>query len=105
MNAPKMRLDKWLWQARFFKSRNLATQFANRGAVRINGRKVQRAGSNVRVGDVLTFALRGHICVIEIAQLGARRGPAREARRLYLDRAPPAINSSHRVLANFAKLG
>ena len=94
MNNLKMRLDKWLWHARFFKSRNLATQFANSAMVRINGHKTQRASRNVRVGDVLTFALHNHIRVIEIVALGKRRGPATEAMTLYLDRAPLQIKQT-----------
>lgn len=85
----KMRLDKWLWHARFFKSRSLATQFTAAGNVRINGQKQTRASGNVRPGDVLTFSLHSHVRVIEIVLLSQRRGPASEAQTLYHDREPP----------------
>jgi ribosome-associated heat shock protein Hsp15 len=84
-----MRVDKWLWHARFFKTRTLATRLAAAGNVRINGQKQTRAAANVRVGDVLTFPLNTHVRVIEITALSTRRGPAPEAQALYIDRAPP----------------
>ena len=84
-----MRVDKWLWHARFFKTRTLATKLAAAGNIRINGQKQSRAAANVRAGDVLTFPLNNHIRVIEILALSTRRGPAPEAQALYNDQAPP----------------
>ena len=84
-----MRVDKWLWHARFFKTRTLATKLAAAGNIRINGQKQSRASANVKVGDVLTFPLHQHVRVIEITALSIRRGPAPEAQALYIDRAPP----------------
>lgn len=92
MNKPlpeAMRVDKWLWHARFFKTRTLATKLAAAGNIRINGQKQTRASANVRAGDVLTFPLNNHVRVIEIVTLSTRRGPAPEAQALYIDRAPP----------------
>jgi len=88
-NGAAMRIDKWLWHARFFKTRSLATQFTGAGNVRVNGQKQGRASGRLRVGDVLSFALHGHIRIIEVAQLSVRRGPASEAQTLYIDRDPP----------------
>ncbi len=88
--AEALRVDKWLWFARFFKSRSLATQFCGTGRVRIGGTIVGKASHMVRAGDVLTFPLREQVRVIRILALGVRRGPAREAVLLYEDLAPPS---------------
>ena len=83
-----LRLDKWLWFARFFKSRSLASRFCADGKVRISGQIVRKAHQTVRPGDVLTFALGSNVRVIKVVALAARRGPAVEARRLYEDLSP-----------------
>ncbi|MEL7167172.1 MAG: RNA-binding S4 domain-containing protein [Pseudomonadota bacterium] len=85
----KLRLDKWLWFARFFKTRSLCAARVAAGAVRINGTPVSKPSTTINVGDVLTFAIGDHVRVIEIAALGTRRGPAPEAQTLYIDRSPP----------------
>jgi ribosome-associated heat shock protein Hsp15 len=87
--AARLRIDKWLWHARFFKSRTLAAKRIGAGDVRVNRRVVKKANHPVQPGDVLTFALGPHIRVIEIAALGVRRGPASEAQTLYTDLDPP----------------
>ncbi|NNK78923.1 MAG: RNA-binding S4 domain-containing protein [Litoreibacter sp.] len=84
-----IRLDKWLWQARFFKTRTLAAKQVSGGHVRVNGQKVAKAATSVGPGDTLTFAQGRQIRVIEIVALGTRRGPAPEAQALYLDKSPP----------------
>ena len=86
--ADSQRLDKWLWHARFFKTRTLAAKAVAQG-VRVNGARRAKASASVRPGDVLTFAQGASVRVIEVAALGVRRGPAEEARALYLDRDPP----------------
>lgn len=83
-----LRADKWLYQARFFKSRTLAGKVCD-GGLRISGNKVDKAHAKVRVGDVLTFPLGRHIRVVKVLALGTRRGPALEARTLYEDLSPP----------------
>jgi ribosome-associated heat shock protein Hsp15 len=88
--APALRIDKWLFFARFFKSRSLAATLCAAGKVRINRLPIQKAHHAVRVGDVLTFPQGRAIRVVRIAALGARRGPAEEARALYEDLAPSA---------------
>ena len=85
-----LRLDKWLWFARFTKSRSLATKLVSDGKMRINGVPTQKAHYAVKIGDVLTFALGPHIRVIRVVALSERRGPAPEARLLYEDLDPPA---------------
>lgn len=85
----KIRVDKWLWHARFFKSRGLAGELAGSGALRINGDRVGKPSQSVKPGDVLTFPKAGHIRVIQIEAIGLRRGPAPEAQALYKDLDPP----------------
>ena len=82
------RLDKWLWFARFFKTRGLAAKLCEAERVRVNRNVVAKAHQAVRVGDVLTFPQARQIRVVRILALGDRRGPASEARTLYEDLAP-----------------
>ena len=86
--AQRLRLDKWLWQARFFKSRSLAAGVIAEGHIRVNGTRVSRPGRDVMEGDTLTFPQGNRIRVIRITALGLRRGPATEAQGLYLDLDP-----------------
>jgi ribosome-associated heat shock protein Hsp15 len=83
--SPAIRLDKWLWHARFCKSRALATRLVAAGAVRVNAVPVGKPATPVRVGDGLSFALSGRVHAVRILALGNRRGPAPEARQLYAD--------------------
>jgi ribosome-associated heat shock protein Hsp15 len=80
-----IRLDKWLWQARFFKTRALAADLAESGHLRINGQPTRKPGAGVGAGDVLTFPQGARIRVVRILAIGLRRGPASEAQMLYLD--------------------
>jgi len=86
--AGALRLDKWLWHARFFKSRSLATKLCAAGKVRINRVTTTKAHQLVRPGDVLTFPQGWQIRVVKVLGLGLRRGPAVEAQKLYQDLAP-----------------
>lgn len=86
--AASIRLDKWLWQARFCKSRSLATEMVASGAVRVNSVRVVKAATQLRVGDGLSFAQGARIRVVRVLDLGDRRGPAPEARLLYDDLDP-----------------
>lgn len=89
MAEPGLRIDKWLWHARFFKTRSLATKLVAAGSVRVNATPVKKAAALVRPGDTLTFPKDRHIRVVRIVALGARRGPAPEAQALYEDLSPP----------------
>lgn len=86
--VPAIRLDKWLWQARFFKTRALAERAVLGGGVRVNAVRAARPAMRVRVGDGLTIAQGRAIWAVRIIALGARRGPAIEARLLYVDLDP-----------------
>ena len=92
---PSVRLDVWLWRARFFKTRALAAKACEAGAIRLErfGRigRVEKAALNVRPGDRLIFALGARLIDVEIRAAGERRGPASEAQTLYVIREnPPA---------------
>ena len=85
----RIRIDKWLWFARFFKSRTLAAAFVKSRKVRLNGVLVSKANSLVTIGDTLTFPKADHIVVAKILKCGVRRGPYIEAQTLYEDLSPP----------------
>ncbi len=89
MSDDRIRLDKWLWQARFFKSRSLAAACVTGGHTRVNGQHVSKASRAVGPGDTLTFPQGRFVRVIRIAACGTRRGPATEAQTLYEDLSPP----------------
>lgn len=82
------RVDKWLWYARFRKSRTLAAKICDQGKVRLNGRPISKPHHGVRVGDVLTFPQGRQIKVVRVLALSVRRGPATEAATLYEDLSP-----------------
>lgn len=86
--AGAIRLDKWLWQARFFKTRSLAAKAISEGRVRVNATRVAKPATSVVVGDGLTFVQGGQVRVIRIRALGERRGPAAEAQTLYEEVEP-----------------
>jgi ribosome-associated heat shock protein Hsp15 len=88
-----VRLDKWLWFARFCHSRTDAREMVETGRIRVNRVVTAKAATALKRGDVLTFALGRHVRVIRVMELGRRRGPAREARALYDDLAPPPQRS------------
>ena len=88
-----LRADKWLWYARFFKSRSLATQICQAGKLRLSGQGVVKPHTKVRPGDVLTFPQARHIRVVKVLALATRRGPASEAQTLYEDLKPPEAES------------
>lgn len=87
--AATLRIDKWLFHARFCKSRSLAAQLVGGAKLRVNGTLTTKAHYAVKAGDVLTFALGPRIRVVKIVDLGMRRGPAPEAQALYEDMSPP----------------
>ncbi|MCB6178728.1 RNA-binding S4 domain-containing protein [Rhodobacter sp. Har01] len=88
--ADRLRLDKWLWQARFFKTRSLAAAAVETGHIRVNGTPVSRPGRDIAPGDTLTLPQGNRVRLIRILALGARRGPAPEAQALYRDLDAPA---------------
>lgn len=87
--SAKLRIDKWLWYARFFKTRSLAARQVSDGHVRVNSERAQKPAQTITAGDVLTFPQARAVRVVQVVALGTRRGPAEEARSLYEDLAPP----------------
>jgi ribosome-associated heat shock protein Hsp15 len=82
-----LRIDVWLWRARFFKTRALATTRAAEGRIRLRREglegRIDKASRLVRPGDQLTFAIASRVFAVRILALGARRGPPTEAHALY----------------------
>ena len=94
-SAP-VRLDKWLWYARFFKTRSLATKLISSGQLRINGEVTSKPHRQAQIGQVLTFAQGSYIRVIRIDEISKRRGPAAEAAMLYTDLDPPSARDTNK---------
>ena len=80
--ADDVRLDKWLWAARFYKTRSLATQAIAAGKVQINGAPT-KASRSVRVGDLVRFRQSSLERTVEVLALNSVRGPAPVAQALY----------------------
>ena len=81
-----LRVDKWLWCTRFFKSRSLAQEAVEGGHVQVNGERV-KASRQVRVGDRLRIMRQRERFEVEVTGIPARRGPATEARAHYHESA------------------
>ena len=80
-----MRLDKWLWAARFFKTRSLAQQAIEAGRVRVGGERV-KASRAVKTGELLAIRIQEFDWEVAVRGLSERRGPAAAARLLYEER-------------------
>ena len=86
MSAPEaQRIDKWLWHARFARTRGAAQQLARSGHVRLNRNKVRDPSRLVRPGDVLTLGLRRGVRVIRVLGIAARRESFAVAQKLYAE--------------------
>ena len=79
-----VRVDKWLWAARFFKTRSLATEAVLGGRVHVNGARVKPA-KELHVGDVLVVTIGTVRRTVEVAGLSEKRGPASVAATLYIE--------------------
>jgi ribosome-associated heat shock protein Hsp15 len=78
-----VRIDKWLWHARFYRTRVLAQAAAHGGLIRRNGHRVEKSSVEVEPGDLLTLPKGREIVVIRVLAVAVRRGPASEAQLLY----------------------
>lgn len=87
--SPSIRLDKWLWHARFCKTRSLAQKWCASGHVSINGATVSKPAQSVKPGDVVTFLSGPYRRTVVVKAPGERRGPAPEAQTLYDEPEPP----------------
>lgn len=83
-----VRLDRWLWAARMFKTRGLATRACAAGHVKIDGRS-SKASKLVLPGVTIDVVTPGGSRILEVVALGDRRGPYSEAKLLYIDHTPP----------------
>ena len=84
MTEKKVRVDKWLWAARFFKTRSLASRAVSGGHVQLNGGRI-KPSRTVEVGDRLRIKRGEEEFTVDILALGTRRGPAKIARTLYAE--------------------
>ncbi|HHH43527.1 MAG TPA: RNA-binding protein [Gammaproteobacteria bacterium] len=101
--AESVRIDKWLWAARFYKTRSLAAQAVDGGKVQLNGARVKRARA-LSTGDRLEIHKGGYEYRIEVLALSQRRGPAKVAQTLYEESAQSiekraALSEQHRLAA------
>lgn len=87
-----MRLDRFLWFARFAKTRSAAQALAQTGSVRVDGRRVERGHVPVRIGSTLAFLQGNRVRAIRIERLPPRRGPAPEAQACYVDLLPENVS-------------
>jgi ribosome-associated heat shock protein Hsp15 len=89
LSGDVIRIDKWLWFARFCKSRAQAQELIARDQVLLNKAPVEKPAVTVRVGDTIAIVLGPVRRTVTVRGLGERRGPAAEARALYDEPAPP----------------
>ncbi len=96
-----LRIDKWLWAARFFKTRSLATEAIHAGHIKLNGAIVKPA-RELRAGDMLDLAIGEEKWTVEVLGLNDLRRPASEAQQLYAETAESrerraAAKEAHRL--------
>ncbi|MEM9988048.1 MAG: RNA-binding S4 domain-containing protein [Pseudomonadota bacterium] len=105
--SPSQRLDRWLWYARTFKTRNLASKVISESGVRITRasqtQRTVKPSFGVRVGDVVALMKGTQVIVLEVVDLGTRRGPATEARQLYHDHSPPPPPKKEKLSTPFER--
>lgn len=89
--AQKVRLDKWLWSSRLFKTRQDAADACMGRRVRIDGRVIEKAHAPVRHGAVISFAAHGQVRVARVLRLVERRVAATEVPSVYEDLSPPPL--------------
>ena len=95
MSDDKVRLDKWLWAARFFKTRSLATEAVDGGKVDVNGARAKPA-KLIGPGDEVRVRVGPHLYVVKVKDTAERRGPASLARELY-DETPESAAARERA--------
>jgi ribosome-associated heat shock protein Hsp15 len=96
LSGERVRLDKWLWAARLFKTRSLASQAIDLGRVRVGGERIKPA-REARVGETLDVQQGEHRLQIVIRALSTQRGPASVARELYTETAQSAAQRERRA--------
>jgi ribosome-associated heat shock protein Hsp15 len=102
METDGVRIDKWLWAARFFKTRSLAADAIDGGKVQVNGERVKRS-KDVHVGDTVRVRTGAYEHVVIVRGLSERRGPATEA-RLLLEETPESAAAREKLREQHALL-
>jgi len=97
LERQRQRLDKWLWAARFFKTRSLASDQVQKGRVRVNGQKA-KASRPLLVGDLLIIEKLPYSFEVEVLALNEKRRPATEARLMYCE-SPASIERRQEISA------
>ena len=97
-----LRIDKWLWAARFFKTRSAAQQAVEGGKVKLNGERVKPA-KEVRVGDELVIHIGAYEWVARVAGLSDKRGSATIAQTLF-EESPESIATRVKVIADLREM-
>jgi len=90
-STEKQRIDKWIWHARFVKTRSLAQKLITGGKIRVNSEKTVSSSRQLKIGDTLTLAIQDQIKIIRVDGISERRGPFSEAQLLYEDLSPVVI--------------
>ena len=93
----KLRIDKWLWAARFYKTRTLATDEIGKGRVAVNGQDVNKPAREVKVGDTVAVRREGLTRTVVVKGLSDMRGPAPVAQQLY-EETPESLKASQLIL-------
>ena len=99
----KIRIDKWLWAARFYKTRSLATDEINKGRIEVN-QQTAKPSKEVKTGDTVAIRREGLVRTVTVMGLSAMRGSAPVAQTLYAD-TPESIQAkdAHVQQRRFAK--
>lgn len=104
VESSRVRIDKWLWAARMFKTRSAASTACTAGHVKIAGESV-KASKTVKPGDRIDVVTAGGERNLEVVALGERRGSATVAQTLYVDHTPPPPPKEERVMEGFRDPG
>jgi len=99
--AASLRVDKWLWCARFYKTRSIAQDAVEGGHVQLNGERV-KAARPVKVGDRLRITRERERFEVDVTGIPARRGPAAESRQYYLE--TPESEAARAAAREFSRL-
>lgn len=93
-SPPRVRIDKWLWAARFFRTRSLAAEAVNGGHVHINGERGKPSHA-IKIGDELKITRSGTTYIVKVMSLSERRGNAAVAQALYLENEESVAHREH----------